>query len=47
MTDVAEKVGMTTIYEGVRPISVGRSSFNRAHSRGRRDEHVLVYRKET
>lgn len=47
MTDVAEKVGMTTIYEGVRPIAVGRSSFNRAHSRGRRDEHVLVYRKET
>lgn len=46
MSEVAAKVGMVTIYEGVRPIAVGRSSFNRAHSRGRRNEHVLVYRKE-
>jgi DNA modification methylase len=30
----------------IRPIAMSRSSFNRAHSRGRRDEHVMLFRTE-
>lgn len=45
LTNVAEQVGMKTVYEGLRPIAAARSSFNRAHSRARSHEHILVYRK--
>lgn len=42
--DVAITAGFATEYAGVRDIATGKSSFNRAHSRGRRTEHVLVLR---
>lgn len=44
ITDVASAVGFVTDYAGIREIAIGRSSFNRAHSRGRRTEHVLALR---
>jgi site-specific DNA-methyltransferase (cytosine-N4-specific) len=43
-TAAAAKHGFELIASIRRPISTQRSSFNRAHSRGRKDEHVLLYR---
>jgi DNA modification methylase len=44
LCDVARDQGLTTAFAGVRDIATAKSSFNRAHSRGRRTEHVLVFR---
>ncbi|MDN5767831.1 MAG: site-specific DNA-methyltransferase [Humibacillus sp.] len=46
LTSVAEASGFATEFAGKRPIATGRSSFNRAHSRGRKSEHVLLFRRE-
>lgn len=43
LSDVAASSGFTVDYQGARDIAMTRSSFNRAHSRGRRTEHVLVF----
>jgi DNA modification methylase len=43
-TAAAAVHGLTLLASIRRPIYTQRSSFNRAHSRGRRDEHVLLYR---
>jgi len=43
LSDVATSSGFTVDYQGARDIAMTRSSFNRAHSRGRRTEHVLVF----
>jgi len=45
LCDVATSTGFAVEYAGVRDIATGKSSFNRAHSRGRRTEHVLVFEK--
>ncbi len=44
IADVGLTAGFATEFAGVREIATGKSSFNRAHSRGRRTEHVLVLR---
>jgi hypothetical protein len=44
LADVAGSAGFVTDFAGVRDVATGRSSFNRAHSRGRRTEHILVLR---
>lgn len=44
ITDVGSSAGFMTEFAGVRNIAAGRSSFNRAHSRARRTEHILVLR---
>ncbi len=44
LTHVAKSCGYSAEYAGERAIHVGKSSFNRAHSRGRRTEHILVFR---
>jgi site-specific DNA-methyltransferase (cytosine-N4-specific) len=41
---VAEANGFELGAHVIRPIAMTRSSFNRAHSRGRRDEHVMLFR---
>lgn len=43
LCDVATSTGFSVVYAGSRGIATGKSSFNRAHSRGRRTEHVLVF----
>jgi len=45
LTGVAENAGFSTEFAGQRPIATGRSSFNRAHSRGRTSEHILAFRR--
>lgn len=44
IADVGRTTGFTTEFAGVRDIATGKSSFNRAHSRGRRTEHIIVLR---
>jgi len=44
LTKVAESAGFALEVATTRAIRGRRSSFNRAHSRGRRDEHVLLLR---
>lgn len=44
IADVGQTAGFSTEFAGVREIATGKSSFNRAHSRGRRTEHILVLR---
>lgn len=44
IADVGQTVGFSTEFAGIREIATGKSSFNRAHSRGRRTEHILVLR---
>lgn len=46
MADVGATAGFTTEYAGVRDLATSKSSFNRAHSRGRRTEHILVLRRK-
>lgn len=45
IADVGVTAGFSMDFAGVRDIATGKSSFNRAHSRGRRTEHVLVLRR--
>lgn len=45
IADVGQTAGFSMEFAGVRDIATGQSSFNRAHSRGRRTEHVLVLRR--
>jgi site-specific DNA-methyltransferase (cytosine-N4-specific) len=45
LTRVAATVGFEQEAATLRTIRRGRSSFNRAHSRGRKDEHVLLLRR--
>ena len=45
--DVGSTTGFATEFAGVREIATGKSSFNRAHSRGRRSEHILVLRRNS
>ena len=42
--NAAETAGLDVITQVRRAIAVGKSSFNRAHSRGRREEHVILLR---
>lgn len=44
LTEVAESAGFALEVATQRIIRARRSSFNRAHSRGRRDEHILLLR---
>lgn len=44
IADVGQTAGFSTEFAGIREIATGKSSFNRAHSRGRRTEHILVLR---
>jgi site-specific DNA-methyltransferase (cytosine-N4-specific) len=46
LVDVATTKGYTLDAWATRAIRQGRSSFNRAHSRGRRTEHVLLLRRD-
>lgn len=45
IADAGLAAGFSMEFAGVRDIATGKSSFNRAHSRGRRTEHVLVLRR--
>lgn len=47
LTETAGAAGFSLEHAGVRDIETGKSSFNRAHSRGRRTEHILVFRNES
>lgn len=46
LAKVAVQRGFKPVYAGTRPIATSKSSFNRAHSRGRRSEHVLLFRRD-
>jgi site-specific DNA-methyltransferase (cytosine-N4-specific) len=45
ISEISEATGFVKEVALTRPIAVSRSSFNRAHSRGRRHEHVLLLRR--
>lgn len=45
IADVGHSTGFATEFAGVRDIATSKSSFNRAHSRGRSTEHILVLRR--
>jgi hypothetical protein len=45
ISEIGEATGFVREVALTRPIAVNRSSFNRAHSRGRRHEHVLLLRR--
>lgn len=45
LLDAGEAAGLEAVGSVVRPIAENSSSFNRAHSRGRKSEHIVVMRK--
>ncbi len=45
ISQIGQDTGFVTEAALTRPIAVNRSSFNRAHSRGRRHEHILLLRR--
>lgn len=47
LSRAAKSAGLEPLGIVVRPIAVRRSSFNRAHSRGRVSEHVVIARRES
>ena len=45
LSNAAEDAGFDIVGSLVRPVAENRSSFNRAHSRGRKTEHIVISRK--